>query len=181
MTAAFDSGNFRFEPVTAAYLPMLAEWLKRPHWREWWGDPDEELGFITDMVEGRDRSCRPFLFCVGGEPLGYIQAWDIGPHQTPEWTAGHPWLAALPADAVGVDMSIADEARLSTGVGSAALRAFVQALREMGHATIIIDPDPANGRAVAAYSKAGFRPAPALRGQTEDVLIMQFQQDATLA
>ena len=47
-------------------------------------------------------------------------------------------------------------------------------LRAEGHETIIIDPDPANTRAVRAYEKAGFRPIPALEGRTgEDVLVMQ--------
>ena len=40
--------------------------------------------------------------------------------------------------------------------------------------TIIIDPDPANVRAVRAYEKAGFVPIPELVGRTgDDVLIMQ--------
>ena len=42
-----------FHPATAADLPLLREWTETPHWREWWGDPDEELGFIRDMVAGR--------------------------------------------------------------------------------------------------------------------------------
>jgi len=50
-------------------------------------------------------------------------------------------------------------------------------LRAEGHMTIIIDPDPANGRAVAAYRKAGFRPVPYLEGRTPGVLIMQFHAE----
>ncbi len=165
-----------FTPVTAADLPLLAQWLSRPHWREWWGDPEVELGSIRAMVEGRDGT-RPYLFHLDGEPAGYIQMWFVGPHQTPEWAAESPWLMALPADAVGVDLSLADPERLSRGLGSAVLRAFVARLRREGHATIVIDPDPANARAVAAYRKAGFRPVPRLEGRTPGVLIMQHQDD----
>ena len=46
-------------------------------------------------------------------------------------------------------------------------------LRAQGRETIIIDPDPANLRAVRAYEKAGFRPVPALGDRTDKVLIMQ--------
>jgi RimJ/RimL family protein N-acetyltransferase len=47
-------------------------------------------------------------------------------------------------------------------------------LRELGHQTIVIDPDPANVRAVRAYEKAGFAPIAELEGRTgDDVLIMQ--------
>jgi RimJ/RimL family protein N-acetyltransferase len=168
-----------FRPVAVADLPMLGEWMTRPHWREWWGEPDVELGYVRDMVEGRDLTCRPFLFCVRGAPAGYIQVWKISPHQNEEWAADNPWLMELPADAVGVDLSLAAEGDLSKGIGSAVLRRFAETLAAEGHRTIVIDPDPANLRAVAAYRKAGFRPVPHLEGRTDDVLIMQFDQDAT--
>ena len=65
------------------------------------------------------------------------------------------------------------------GIGSAALAAFVAYLRGLGHETIIIDPDPANARAVRAYSKAGFRPVERLLDRTgDDVRIMQFDPKA---
>lgn len=160
-----------FEPVRRADLPLLADWLARPHWREWWSDPEEGLDQIRDMIDGRDGT-RPFIFHVDGAPAGYIQVWYIGPHQTPDWIADHPWLAVLPSNAVGVDLALADPARLSQGIGTAVLRTFVARLRAQGHTIIIIDPDSANLRAVQCYRNAGFRPIPALEGKTED-LIMQ--------
>jgi aminoglycoside 6'-N-acetyltransferase len=160
--------------MSEADLPMVRRWLERPHVREWWGEPETELGCMRDMIEGRDTT-RPFIFSVGGEPAGYIQYWFIGHHQNADWIADHPWLAELPSDAVGVDLSISEPGLLSRGVGSAVLRAFAERLAAEGHRTIIIDPDPANRRAVRAYEKAGFRPIPRLYGQTGDVLIMQYK------
>jgi aminoglycoside 6'-N-acetyltransferase len=170
--------DIAFRPVRPDDFPMLTEWLSRPHWREWWGDPTVELGYIRDMVEGRDPHCDPFIFEVDREPLGYIQVWRIGPHQTPEWAGDNPWLMELPADAVGVDLSVAAADRLSQGIGSSVLRAFAGRLAAEGRRTIVIDPDPDNARAVAAYRKAGFRPVPHLEGRTEGVLIMQFHEEA---
>jgi RimJ/RimL family protein N-acetyltransferase len=162
-----------FLPVTPEHYPMLRAWLELPHVREWWDDPDEELGHIRDMVEGRDTT-RPFLMTLEGEPVGYIQYWFIGHHQNDEWIKDHPWLEELPPETVGVDLTIGDPALLSQGIGSAALTRFVAMLRTIGHHTIIIDPDPANARAVSAYRKAGFEPVPELEGRTgDDVLIMQ--------
>ena len=45
--------DFAFAPVTADDLPRLRAWMDGPHWREWWGDPDEEIGDIREMIEGR--------------------------------------------------------------------------------------------------------------------------------
>lgn len=166
-----------FLAVTPDHYPLLAEWLRAPHMQEWWGDPDEELGFIRDMVEGRDTT-QPFLFTLDGVPIGYIQAWFIGHHQNEMWIDDHPWLAELPAETVGVDLSIGEESLLSRGIGSAALSAFTRGLYEDGHKTIIIDPDPANLRAVRAYEKAGFRPLDDLPGCPDDTLIMQYDPNA---
>ncbi len=151
---------------------MLHGWLCEPHIREWWGEPETELGYIVDMVEGRD-STRPYIFHVNGEPTGYIQVWFVGPHQNEDGTKDNPWLMALPSHAVGVDLSIGEEHNLSKGIGSAVLRRFVGMLQAEGHTAIIIDPDPENTRAVRAYMKSGFRPVPHLAGSTQGVLIMQ--------
>lgn len=167
-----------FRPVAREDLDMLAAWMGRPHWQEWWGDPDTEIGYVRDMIEGRDTTCQPFIFSLSGVPAGYIQVWQVGPHQIPEWTGKSPWLMDLPADAVGVDLSLADGTSLSRGIGSSVLRRFAEDLTAQGHGTIVIDPDPANGRAVAAYRKAGFRPVPHAEGRYDDVLIMQFHPDS---
>lgn len=166
-------GDIGFRPVTAADFPLLRRWLEAPHMREWWGDPEEELGNIRDMVEGRDTT-RPFIFEAGGAAVGYIQVWFIGHHQNAEWLPDYPWLAELPSDAVGIDLSLGEPALLSKGIGSAALAAFARRLHADGHRTIIIDPDPGNARAVRAYAKAGFRTIPRLAGRTGDALIMQY-------
>ena len=129
---------------------------------------------IRDMMEGRDTT-RPFIFSVDGEPTGYIQYWFIGHHQNETWIRDHPWLAELPSDAIGVDLSIGEPDMLSLGIGSTVLRAFTERLASEGHHTIIIDPDPANARAVRAYEKAGFRAVERLLGRTSDVLIMQYE------
>jgi RimJ/RimL family protein N-acetyltransferase len=170
--------RYDFRPMTDADLPLMRRWLEMPHMQEWWGEPETELGYVIDMIEGRDTT-RPFIFCVDGQPVGYIQYWFIGDHQNVTWIADHPWLAELPPDAVGVDLSIGDPAKLSQGVGSAVLQEFAQRLAGMGLRNIIIDPDPSNRRAVRAYEKAGFRAVPHLLGRTGDTLIMQYESHET--
>jgi RimJ/RimL family protein N-acetyltransferase len=161
-----------FRPVVDQDLPLLADWLARPHWREWWGDPETELGYIREMVEGRDTT-QPFLFQIDGTDRGYIQVWYIKDQLGTEWVKEYPWLMLLPEDAVGVDLSLANREELSKGIGTEVLQAFVRKLRQDGYDRIIIDPDPANLRAVRAYSKAGFREIVDLLGRTDDSLLME--------
>ncbi|GAB4519391.1 MAG: GNAT family N-acetyltransferase [Roseibium sp.] len=161
-----------FRPVVSADLPLLAVWMARPHWREWWGDPEEELPKIRRKVEGRDTT-RPFIFQLEGRDAGYIQVWYVKDQQEPEAVAAYPWLVLLPMDAVGVDLSIAEASDLSRGYGTRVLQEFVAKLRREGHKRIVIDPDPANLRAVKAYRKAGFREMDDLLGRTGDHLLME--------
>ena len=164
--------GIEFHPVAHSDLAMLHRWIAQPHWQEWWGNPEEEIAYIRDMVDGRD-STRPFLFSVDGEMAGYIQFWIVADQRIEPWVTMAPWLLDLPDDSVGVDLSIADPDQLGHGLGSCVLRQFVSRLRADGHQTIVIDPDPSNIRAVKAYEKAGFRPVPALLGRTGDILLMQ--------
>lgn len=131
------------------------------------------------MVEGRDTT-RPFVFELDGRPVGYIQNWYIADNLCEPWLSEAPWLRDVPPDSVGVDMSIGDAEDLCKGLGSAALKAFVQQLTAEGHDCIIIDPDTANARAIRAYEKAGFRPllvSPEPDGDgAQATLVMRFER-----
>jgi len=154
--------QYQFRQMSADDLLLMRGWLAQPHVAQWWGDPDTELGYIRDMIEGRDTT-RPFIFSVDGEPMGYIQCWFIGHHQNAEWIADHPWLAELPSDTVGVDLSIGDAAQLSQGIGSAAADAYRELRRAQHRArldeqTTQLDPETmaAQSAAVRALWRVGF-------------------------
>ena len=83
--------RIEFEPVDRTHFGLLRQWLEEPHWREWWGDPETEISYIIDMVEGRDTT-KPFIFNVDGAPAGYIQQWFIGHHHCEPWITDHPCL-----------------------------------------------------------------------------------------
>ena len=171
---AHGVAEISFRPVTAADLPVLRAWMVQPHWRKWWGEPEEKLASIRNKIEGRDAT-EPYLFMLEGQPVGYIQVWAIADDRVEPWLTETPWVMWLPDSAVGVDLSLGDGATLSRGIGTAALAAFVAWLRARGHDYIIIDPDQANTRAIAAFRKAGFRPIPELLGRTGNSLIMRHE------
>ncbi len=168
-----------FRPVIAADLPMLQSWMEQAHWRQWWGETETELGYIVDMIEGRDTT-RPFIFQVNRTDFGYIQYWTIGDNLSEPWLSQAPWMVELQPQTFGIDMSIGDGGGLSKGIGSAALKAFIKKLLNEGFEIIIIDPDYRNKRAIRAYEKAGFRPIDALLGKTGDTLLMQFDANSAI-
>jgi RimJ/RimL family protein N-acetyltransferase len=170
--AAAGMNAISFRRMSLDDLPVFGEWLMRPHIREWWGDPEEEIADVRQMIEGQDTT-EPYLFILNEVAVGYIQLWFLKDQQTSDMIAKHPWIGMLPASCVGIDVTIADPDRLSKGIGCDVLSAFVQIIRQRGHDKIIIDPDTANKRAIRAYEKAGFRTIPDLLGKTGDSLLMQ--------
>lgn len=163
-----------FKPVTVEDLSLLETWMALPHWQNWWGETDQELAQICNMIEGKDTT-RPFLFVIDDEPLGFIQYWHVGHQQNPSLIYQYPWLADIPREAIGIDLSIGEAEHLSKGIGSKVLRQFVENLKLFGHKIFIIDPDPDNERAIRAYQKAGFKPVQAYNKNTTDCLIMAYQ------
>ncbi len=145
-----DEAKVSFERVEDRHLPMLLAWLSEPHVRQWWGDPEVELGLIRDDCKSGEVD--GFVFHVADEPVGYIQSWI--PSQYDE----EPWAKDLSPDTQGVDIFIGRPERTGKGFAPLALRAFAARLFEKGAQRIVIDPDAGNRRAIRAYAKAGFVP-----------------------
>ena len=140
--------RYDFRAVTPDDLPMLAGWLKEPHVAEWWGDPDASLSEIEEAMD--DIATEPLIVELDGEPIAYLQSYD--PHLEDD----HPY-QDQPTGTLGIDISIGRPDLVGKGHGSAIIRQFAEMLFEEGAPRIVIDPDPANGRAIRAYEKAGFR------------------------
>jgi aminoglycoside 6'-N-acetyltransferase len=140
--------RYGLRPVTEADLPMIAGWLAEPHVAQWWDDPDEEIAAIREHIDS--ISVEPLIIELDGSPIGYLQSYD------PHLEEDHPY-QDQPYGTLGVDLSIGDPALVGIGHGSAIIRQFVEELFAEGTPRVIIDPDPANVRAIRAYEKAGFK------------------------
>ena len=144
---------FHFRPLQRADLSMLAEWLARPHVREWWGEPDSVADLEADYgpaIDGTD-STRAFIVELDGRPIGFIQAY-VAMNSGDGW-----WPDERDPGTRGVDQFLAHEADLGRGLGSAMVRAFTDTLlAEPGVTRVQTDPSPGNLRAIRAYEKAGF-------------------------
>lgn len=146
--------RFTFHPLTEADLPLLHEWLNRPHVTEWWhAEPsvDEVREKYLPRIAGADAA-RPFLARLDGQPAAYVQYYDAAVGD-PTWWPDQPGPGVL-----GIDQFLADGARLGQGLGTALVSQFAAWLFEDPEATEIrVDPHPDNVRAIRCYRKAGFR------------------------
>jgi aminoglycoside 6'-N-acetyltransferase len=140
--------RYSFRPVTPDDLEMIAGWLAEPHVAEWWDDPDEEIVSIREHIDS--ISVEPLIIELDGRPIGYLQSYD--PHLEDD----HPY-QDQPFGTLGIDLSIGVPDLVGIGHGSAIVRQFVEELFAEGTPRVIIDPDPANLRAIRAYEKAGFK------------------------
>jgi aminoglycoside 6'-N-acetyltransferase len=139
---------YAFRAMTADDLPMIHDWLARPHVAAWWGDPDKEFALITGDLG--HPAMQQFIVTLEDCSLAYLQCYD--PAAWPE-----DGLGSLPPGTRGIDQFIGDPAMIARGHGSAFIRAFVDDLLENGAPRVVTDPDPNNIRAIRAYEKAGFQ------------------------
>ena len=146
-----------FRPLAWDDLPMLCEWIARPHVAEWWGAPPslaesrEEFGpLIAEAVPHR-----AYIAQHEGAPLGFIQSYVPAECHDEGW-----WLEENDPGVRGIDQFLADGRSLGQGLGTAMVRAFVDRLFEDLNVTRVqTDPSPENARAIRCYEKAGFRVA----------------------
>ena len=158
-----NNARYVFRPVTAKDFALLERWLAEPHVAEWWGDPAEELAAISEHMGS--VSVEPLIVEFSGRPIAYLQTYD--PHLEDD----HPY-ADQPFGTLGLDLSIGEPALVGIGHGSALLNQFIEELFDEGTPRVIIDPDPANKRAIRAYEKVGFTPIGERISQYGHVLLM---------
>lgn len=153
-----------FRPMTEADLPLMHDWLGRPHVRAWWADAEETLAEVRAAYLPRlagpevlpldaPAGVTQYLAYEGEAPLGYLQAYRVMAHQAEGW-----WPDETDPTALGIDQFIGLPDRLGQGLGTRMVRAFLAFLFADPRVTKVqTDPDPANGRAIACYRKAGFQ------------------------
>ena len=148
MPKADATTHYAFRDVVDEDFPLLARWLAEPHIAEWWDAVDEELASIKASMTSVET--RPMIVELDGAPLAYIQTYD------PHLEEDHPY-QDQPKGTIGLDISIGNSDLLGKGHGSAIIRQMAAELFAAGAKRIVIDPHPANTRAIRAYEKAGFR------------------------
>ena len=161
--------DYALRPFMRHDLPMMAEWLATPAVQEWWGDPiAEQLCRPTNHLDDPLMDQRIATF--DGADFGYVQGtpWS-------RWPGGALQFHDQPEDAPAMDVMLGVPAMLGHGYGTAMVRFYAQTLLREGAPAVVIDPPPANLRAVTAYRRAGFRDVAIRPGEDGDpVLVLRF-------
>ena len=143
-----------FRPLTMGDLPLLREWLGRPHVAEWWQPtptPAEMEAEFGPGIRG-ERPERYYFAEIDGVPIGFIQSYVVA-ESGDGW-----WPDETDPGARGTDQFLASAEQLGRGLGTAMVRAFVARLfADPAVTRVQVDPRPDNARAIRCYEKAGFR------------------------
>ena len=142
--------------MTEQDLPMLHDWLNRPHIVEWWGGEEGQLTLEMVLEKYRPRamgkeSVTPYIAMLGGEAIGYAQSY-IALGSSDGW-----WGDETDPGVRGIDQFLANPNQLNIGLGTRIVCALVELLFSDSAVTKIqTDPSPSNHRAIRCYEKAGF-------------------------
>jgi aminoglycoside 6'-N-acetyltransferase len=140
------SAGYEFVPMTSADLPLIRRWLETPYVAEWWHDPAEQFELVSGDLDHPDMA--QYIVVSDARPFAYLQCYNLS-----DWNTG---FGPQPLDTRGLDQFIGEADMLCRGHGSAFIRIFTEHLLAKGTPRVVIDPDPANARAIRAYEKAGF-------------------------
>jgi aminoglycoside 6'-N-acetyltransferase len=144
-------------------LDALVEVFASPEVAAWWWGYDRDR-IEAEVLHGDDPRETVYVIEVGGVVAGLVQSYE-----QPE----EDYRSA------GIDIAVGPRWH-GTGIALDAIRTLARHLIDAeGHHHLTIDPAAANGRAISAYAKVGFRPVGILRqnergadGTFHDTLLM---------
>jgi len=142
--------------MTADDLPLLHEWLERPHALRWYGDHgtyEEVVAHYLPAIEGRDPTDH-YIVVLDGRSIGMVQTYVVVDY--PEYAA---LVGVADRGTAGVDIVIGEEELTGRGLGTEILQRFVEeiVLARPETTSCVADPDARNVASVRAFEKVGFR------------------------
>jgi len=145
-----------FRPIGTEDVPNLVRWQRDAEVARWYWDvvdlSDGELKRKwTEIAKKTESKTDRFIIVVNGHDIGEIQVANLRDYPEAAAEVGIP-------NAASADLFIGEPAWRDRGIGSRALRQFVDKIvfSRPGIETCTIDPEPENTRAIRSYEKAGF-------------------------
>ena len=151
------AGEITYRPLQARDLPLMADWLNRPHLRRFYQrEPISELA-VAAKYGPRIRGETPTLSSLAlldDEPLGYLQCYRIA--------AWPDWQATIGVEqGVSIDLFIGEPQLVGRGIGRRMLGGYVDEVafaRHPDEQLCWIGHELENASAIACSLAAGFAP-----------------------
>ena len=152
-------GALTWRPLTAADLPLLAEWLREPQVARWWNHEHSAEAVERDFGASA-RGGEPgedLVVSLDGHPVGLLQRSLISDY--PEDVAEFSAVVDVPEGAVELDYLIADASLRGRGLGSRLISMAVEATWSdyPGAPTVLVAVVAANTASWRALEKAGLQ------------------------
>ena len=113
-----------FRPLRRDDLPLLADWLARPHVLTWWREESDIAAVAAaygPLIDGTDAT-EAFVALRDGQPIGYVQRYRLD--DNPEWQQSI-FSAVGETNAAGIDYLIGDESLTGQGLGRRLISDFI--------------------------------------------------------
>jgi AacA4 family aminoglycoside N(6')-acetyltransferase len=153
VAATNDLVTLRF--MTEHDIPMLHDWLNRPHIVGWWGGERPTVAQVRNKYLPRimaEECVTPYIATLDQRPIGYAQSY-IALGSGDGW-----WEEETDPGVRGIDQSLSEATDLGKGLGTKMVAALVDLLfLDPAVTKIQTDPAPTNFRAIRCYERAGFR------------------------
>jgi aminoglycoside 6'-N-acetyltransferase len=132
-----------FRPLRVTDFPLLLTWLSNEHVKQWWNDGDDTLEKVALHYGAEEPDVARFILIKstesGESAIGYFQYYIVS------------------KEVIGIDQFIGEADHINQGIGTAAIRLFLERIvAKHEPREIIIDPHPENKRAIKCYKKVGF-------------------------
>jgi aminoglycoside 6'-N-acetyltransferase len=132
-----------FRPLRVTDFPLLLTWLSNDHVKRWWNDGDDTLEKVALHYGAEAPDVARFMLieskAMSESPLGYFQYYIMS------------------KKIIGVDQFIGEADRINQGIGTAAIKLFLETIVARHEPQqVIIDPHPENKCAIRCYEKVGF-------------------------
>jgi RimJ/RimL family protein N-acetyltransferase len=128
-----------FRALQREDLSLVQQWLNQPHVLEWWHTPmslEDVHAKYDPRIDGTEPT-HVFLIHYDGRPVGLIQWYRWSNYME------HAQLLGAKPEYAGIDLAIGERDMTGRGVGTAAIRQFVDEIvfAETAIAAIVSDPE----------------------------------------
>ncbi len=178
MSPGLRPPELAFRPLERSDLPLLAEWLGRPHVARWWREPCDLAAVEATygpLIDGSDPTEGFIAIRAGqgqgqGPPLAFLQRYRLD--DNPQWqraiaiarAEGPDWGSDAAGSAqigtgAGIDYLIGDPTMTGRGLGRQMIAAFVDLTwdRYPDITTVVVAVDQSNEASWRALEGAAFR------------------------